>query len=253
MKKHIEGLREMLIKEIGEVFPDLEEKEEYALDCILGENIAPLMDHTILKADTTESHIEKLAGEAEKYGFYSICIPPCYIPKAWEFIKNTDIKICTVIGFPLGFAASEIKAKETKEAVEKGASEVDMVINIGWLKSKKWKQVKEDIESVVRAANGKALVKVILETAALTTDEKIIACLLAQWGRADFVKTSTGFGGGGASVEDILLMKEVVGNTMGIKASGGIKSYYIARKMIEAGACRLGTSASIDIVEKREC
>lgn len=207
-----------------------------------------MIDHTILKADATEEDILRVIEEAKKYHFYSVCINPTWVALAAEKLQSEPVAVCTVIGFPLGANTSEVKAYETTDAINNGADEVDMVINIGALKSGQFKKVQQDIEAVVKAAKDKALVKVIIETALLTNEEIVKACELAKAAGADFVKTSTGFSTGGAKVEDVRLMRETVGPNMGVKASGGIHTEAEAMAMVEAGATRLGTSASIAIV-----
>lgn len=206
------------------------------------------IDHTILKPDATQAQIQALIDEAKDYQFASVCINPTWVSYAHEQLQNSDVKVCTVIGFPLGANTSAVKAFETKDAVQNGADEVDMVINVGELKSGHEEVVFNDIKAVVDAS-GDACVKVIIETCLLTDDEKVKACQLAKKAGADFVKTSTGFSTGGATVEDIRLMRQTVGDDMGVKASGGIHSYDEAVAMIEAGATRIGASASIAIVE----
>ena len=217
--------------------------------------LAKMIDHTILKANATQSDIEKLCNEAKKYNFASVCVNPYWVPLASDLLKNSTVKVCTVIGFPLGATSSESKAYETEIAILQGADEVDMVINVGAIKNNKTDIVENDILSVVNSArktgktqNKNIIVKVILETCYLTKDEIKNACLCAKNAGADFVKTSTGFGTGGATVEDVSLMKETVGSSMEVKASGGIRDYETAIKMINAGASRLGTSSGISIV-----
>ena len=211
--------------------------------------IAKMIDHTILKAEATESEIIKLCKEAIHYDFASVCVNPSMVPVAAKELKGTHVKVCTVIGFPLGATTTEVKVFETKDVIEKGATEVDMVINVGKLKERNLEYVKNDIKAVVEAAKGKALTKVIIETCLLTEEEKIIACKLSKEAGSDFVKTSTGFSTGGATVEDIKLMRETVGPEMGVKASGGVRSKKDALAMIENGATRIGASASISISE----
>ncbi|MTD40032.1 deoxyribose-phosphate aldolase [Erwinia sp. CPCC 100877] len=208
-----------------------------------------MIDHTILKADATEADVLRIIEEAKKYNFFSVCINPCWVPLAKEELTGTDVAVCTVIGFPLGANTSEVKAYEAADAITNGATEVDMVINVGALKSKQYKKVLKDIQAVVEAAKDKALVKVIIETALLTDEEKVKACELAKEAGADFVKTSTGFSTGGATVADVALMRQTVGPDMGVKASGGIHNEQEARAMIEAGATRIGTSAGVAIME----
>lgn len=207
-----------------------------------------MIDHTILKADAAEEDVLRIIEEAKKYHFYSVCINPTWVSLAAEKLQGEPVAVCTVIGFPLGANTSEVKAYETTDAINNGADEVDMVINIGALKSGQFKKVQQDIEAVVNAAKDKALVKVIIETALLTKEEIVKACELAQAAGADFVKTSTGFSTAGAQVDDVRLMRETVGPEMGVKASGGIHTEAEAMAMVEAGATRLGTSASIAIV-----
>lgn len=212
-------------------------------------SLAKYIDHTLLKADATEKQIKELCEEAVTYSFASVCINPTNVALAAKFTKNSSVKVCTVIGFPLGATTPTVKAIETRDAIANGAEEIDMVINVGALKSGNDARVREDIEAVVAAAKGKAIVKVILETALLTKEEIVKGCLLSKMANANFVKTSTGFSTAGATTEDIRLMRETVGPTMGVKASGGIRSKEIAEKMIAAGATRIGASASIAIVK----
>lgn len=213
------------------------------------DELAKMIDHTILKPEAGSGEVKKICEEAAKYGFASVCINPCNVDLASKLLKGSSVKVCTVIGFPLGANTSTVKAFEAKEAVENGAHEVDMVINIGRLKDKDYDYVKNDIKAVVESVLKKALVKVIIETCLLTDDEKVIACKLAKEAGADFVKTSTGFSKSGAKAEDIKLMRETVGKEMGVKASGGVRTYADAVKMVEAGATRIGASASIAICE----
>ena len=207
-----------------------------------------MMDHTILKADATEQDVLQVIEEAKEYHFYSVCINPAWVKLAAEKLVGEPVAVCTVIGFPLGANTSEVKAYETTDAINNGADEVDMVINVGALKSAQYKKVQQDIEAVVAAAKDRALVKVIIETALLTKEEIVKACELAQAAGADFVKSSTGFSTSGAAAADVKLMRETVGSSMGVKASGGIHSAQEAMAMIEAGANRLGTSASVAII-----
>ncbi|USG99601.1 deoxyribose-phosphate aldolase [Thermococcus argininiproducens] len=213
-------------------------------------NIAKYIDHTNLKSYATKEDIIKLCEEAKKYGFYAVCVNPYRVKLAKEHLKGTDIKVASVIGFPLGATPTEVKVFEAKKALENGADELDMVINIGALKDKDYEYVKKDIEDVVKVAheNG-AIVKVIIETCYLTEEEKEIACKLAVEAGADFVKTSTGFGTGGATIEDVKLMRKIVGEKVGVKAAGGIRTYKQAIEMIRAGANRIGTSSGVKIVE----
>lgn len=211
--------------------------------------INQMIDHTILKADATQEDVARIVAEAKEYNFFSVCINPCWVAFAKEQLMNTSVAVCTVIGFPLGANTSEVKAYEAADAINNGATEVDMVINIGALKSMQYKKVLKDIQAVVEAAKDRALVKVIIETALLTEAEKIKACELAKEAGADFVKTSTGFSTSGAAVEDIALMRQTVGPEMGVKASGGIHNQAQAEAMIAAGATRIGTSAGVAIMQ----
>lgn len=216
----------------------------------MAKNIARMIDHTLLKADATQQMIVTLAEEAKEHQFASVCVNPVWVKTASDILKEApEVKVCTVIGFPLGAATSESKAFETKNAIENGAEEVDMVINIGALKAKQYETVENDIKTVVEAAKGKALVKVIIETSLLTNAEKEMACKLAVEAGADFVKTSTGFSTGGATIEDVALMRKTVGPTVGVKASGGVKNLQDAKAMIEAGATRIGASSGVAIVK----
>lgn len=213
------------------------------------EEIARMIDHTSLKPEATEAQIRVLCEEAKKYNFASVCVNPVQVSLAAELLKGTEVKVCTVIGFPLGANTSTVKAFEASEAIKQGALEVDMVINVGKLKDKNYDFVKADIKAVVEAAKGKALTKVILETCLLTEEEKVIACKLSKEVGADFVKTSTGFNKAGATEEDIKLMRATVGDSMGVKASGGVRTNADAIAMINAGASRIGASSSIAICE----
>ncbi len=213
-------------------------------------NLAELIDHTLLKPDATKQEIIKLCEEARKYKFASVCVNPTNVALSRDLLAGSPVKVCTVVGFPLGADTSVTKAMETRDAVANGADEIDMVINVGALKAGDYNLVLHDIKSVVEAAGGR-LVKVILETALLNREEKIKACELSKEAGADFVKTSTGFGPGGATAEDIALMREVVGKYMGVKASGGIRDYKKTMEMVKAGATRIGASASVAIVENK--
>jgi deoxyribose-phosphate aldolase len=206
------------------------------------------MDHTILKADTPKSEVLRIIEEAKKYHFYSVCVNPVWVSLAAEELKGEPVSVCTVIGFPLGASTTATKVFETEDAIKNGADEVDMVISVGQLKSGDYEAVQNDIAGVVTAAKDRALVKVILETCLLTDEEIVKACELAKAAGADFVKTSTGFSTGGADVNDVRLMRETVGPEMGVKASGGIHNEAQALVMVEAGASRLGTSASVAII-----
>ncbi|MDN3955094.1 deoxyribose-phosphate aldolase [Sporolactobacillus laevolacticus] len=211
-------------------------------------DLAKYIDHTALKPETTEADILKLTDEAKKFGFASVCVNPCWVALAADQLKESDVDVCTVIGFPLGASTPEVKAFETKDAIDKGADEVDMVINIGTLKSGQEELVEADIRAVVEAAAKRALVKVIIEACLLTEDEKVRACQLAVRAGADFVKTSTGFSTGGATPEDVALMRKTVGKNIGVKAAGGIHSKAEAEAMIAAGATRIGASSGVKII-----
>ena len=212
-------------------------------------DLTKYIDHTLLKTDARKADLDKLLSEAKAYGFASVCVSPIWVSYAAEQLKGSGVKTCTVIGFPQGAAPSEVKAFETKKAIADGAEEVDMVIPGGRLKDRDLDYVRNDIRSVAEAAKGKALTKVIIETCLLTDEEKRIACRLAKEAGADFVKTSTGFSTGGATVEDVKLMRETVGSELGVKASGGVRSRADAEAMIVAGASRLGTSSGVKIIE----
>ncbi len=212
--------------------------------------LSHMIDHTLLKADATQDEIARLCYEARKHDFASVCVNPSYVKLCAELLEDTDVLVCTVVGFPLGATSTEAKTFETQKAVRDGATEVDMVINVGALKSRDYEVVEGDIASIARACHaGGAILKVIIEAALLTDEEKVAACQLAKVAGADFVKTSTGFGPGGATPEDVALMRQVVGSGMGVKAAGGIKTTADAKRMIEAGASRIGASASIKIVQ----
>lgn len=210
--------------------------------------LAKCIDHTLLKPEASLEQIEALCKEAVEYKFASVCVNPSYIEYVATKLTGSGVAPCCVIGFPLGATNPEVKAFESKMAVKSGAAEIDMVVNVGAIKSKDWNLVYDDIDAVVKAAKGKAHVKVIIETCLLTDEEKIKACETAKSAGADFVKTSTGFSTGGATVEDVRLMRSTVGPKMGVKASGGIRDFETAIAMLEAGATRLGTSSGIKII-----
>jgi deoxyribose-phosphate aldolase len=216
---------------VGEVPPDL----------------AGMIDHTMLKADATAEDLRQLCAEAKRFQFASVCVNSSNVARATAHLQGTGVMVCAVVGFPLGAMAAGAKAYEARDAVRAGAQEIDMVINLGALKGQEYATVLEDIRGVVEAARP-ARVKVIIEAGALTLEEKVVACTLAKRGGAHFVKTSTGFGAGGATVEDVALMRRLVGNELGVKASGGIRTREDAEKMVAAGATRLGASASVVIV-----
>lgn len=212
-------------------------------------NINKMIDHTLLKPEATKEMIENLCKEAKEYDFKSVCVNPYWVSTAYEELRDSDVLVCTVVGFPLGATTKETKFFETDFAVQEGADEIDMVINVGALKSKQYDVVLEDIKSVVQAANGRT-VKVIIETCLLSDEEKVKACELSMEAGANFVKTSTGFSTAGAKVEDVELMKSIVGDNLEVKASGGIRDLDTAIKMIEAGATRLGVSAGVQIIKE---
>lgn len=214
---------------------------------ITGRMIADMIDHTLLKADATKEQILKICEEARENKFASVCVNPAWVSTVAEALRGSSVKVCTVIGFPLGATTSFAKAAETRDAVANGADEVDMVINVGFLKGHMDKEVLEDVKAVVNAAGGK-LVKVIIEAAMLTDEEVVRACKLSVEGGTDFVKTSTGFGPGGATVHHVALMRETVGKDIGVKASGGIRDFAFAKDLVKAGANRIGASASIKIL-----
>jgi len=213
-------------------------------------NLAKMIDHTLLKPDATQQEIAQLCFEARKYGFASVCVNPTWVSLCAQLLKGSDVKVCTVIGFPLGATSSETKAFETETAIRQGATEIDMVINIGAVKARDLATVANDIRGVVRVAHARGIiVKVIIETALLTDEEKTLACLTSKEAGADFVKTSTGFAGGGATVHDVELMRRAVGPQMGVKASGGVRTYEDAASLIKAGATRIGASAGVKIIQ----
>lgn len=212
--------------------------------------LAGFIDHTLLKPDATADKIAQLCFEAKKYHFASVCVNPTHVKLCADLLRGTDVKVCTVIGFPLGATSTEVKVFETNNALENGATEIDMVMNIGALKAGDNELVAHDIHEVVETAHAAgAILKVIIETALLTDEEKVVACLLAKEAGADYVKTSTGFSGGGATVHDVALMRRTVGPELGVKASGGIHSHEEAEQMIAAGATRIGASAGVKIIQ----
>ena len=213
-------------------------------------NYAAMIDHTLLKPEATKEQVRTICEEAVKYGFHSVCVNSSFVYYCASLLKNTDVKVCTVIGFPLGAMSTAGKAAEAKAAVADGAGELDMVIHVGMIKSGDWDYVRQDIASVVEAADGQALVKVILETCLLTDEEKEKACRICLEAGADYVKTSTGFSSGGATVEDVALMRRTVGDNAGVKASGGIRTLADVKAMTRAGASRIGASAGIAIVKE---
>jgi deoxyribose-phosphate aldolase len=217
----------------------------------IGADVAKLIDHTLLKPEASQDQIAQLCYEAGKYGFAAVCVNPTHVKLCSQLLRGTQVHVCTVVGFPLGATPPEVKAYEAQQAIDDGATEVDMVINIGALKSKDYALVERDIAMVARACHaGGAILKVIIEAALLTDEEKVIACQLSKAAGADYVKTSTGFGPGGATAHDVALMRRAVGPGLGVKAAGGIKSFEDAKEMVAAGATRIGASAGIKIVQE---
>jgi deoxyribose-phosphate aldolase len=213
-------------------------------------SLAKMIDHTVLKADASQDQIAQLCFEARKYGFASVCVNPSYVKLCSELLHGSGVDVCTVIGFPLGATSTDAKVFEAQQAIREGATELDMVINVGALKSRDYELLERDIASLARVCHaGNAILKVIIEAALLTDEEKVIACHLAKIAEADFVKTSTGFGPGGATPADVALMRRVVGPDMGVKAAGGIRTHEDAQQMIAAGASRIGASASVRIIQ----
>lgn len=213
------------------------------------DNLERMIDHTLLKAEATEADIQGLCLEAKDHNFKSVCINPDWVKYASDLLRGTEVEVCTVIGFPLGANKTVTKVFEAQEAVKAGATEVDMVINVGRLRSEDFGYVYDDIAEVVKAVRGKAVVKVIIETCLLSRNEKIRSCEISKRAGADFVKTSTGFSTGGATIEDVKLMRSTVGPDMGVKASGGVRSAEDAKNMIDAGATRIGTSNGVKLLE----
>ncbi len=217
----------------------------------VGPEIARMIDHTLLKPDATQDQIAQLCYEARKHGFAAVCVNPSYVKLCSQLLKGSPVHVCTVVGFPLGATPPEVKAYEAQQAIDDGATEVDMVINIGALKSKDYALVERDIANVARACHaGGAILKVIIEAALLSDELKVVACQLAKTAGADYVKTSTGFGPGGATAYDVELMRRTVGPEMGIKAAGGIRTYQDVRAMVAAGATRIGASAGVKIMQE---
>jgi deoxyribose-phosphate aldolase len=212
-----------------------------------------MIDHTLLRPEASQDQIAQLCFEARKHGFASVCVNPTHVRLCADLLKGSGVPVCTVIGFPLGATPTDVKVFEAQQAIRDGASELDMVINVGALKSRDYELVERDIASIARACHaGNAILKVIIEAALLTDEEKVVACQLAKVAGADFVKTSTGFGPGGATPEDVALMRRVVGPSIGVKAAGGIRTYADAQRMIAAGASRIGASASVKILQEAE-
>lgn len=244
-------VNEIIQNAVREVLKQMNEKGETVTnsDAPAPASMAKYIDHTLLKPNANLNDIKKLCDEAKENRFASICINTGYASYAAEQLSGSGVTLCVVVGFPLGACSTETKVYETLDAIRKGAREIDMVINVGMLKSRNLDFVLDDIRAVVKAASGSAIVKVIIETCLLTNEEKVIACQLSKQAGAAFVKTSTGFSTGGATVEDVKLMRETVGPHMGVKASGGVKNYDDAVAMIKAGANRLGTSSGVSIVK----
>ena len=215
-------------------------------------SIAAYIDHTLLKQDAAAPQIDRLCAEAAQYHFASVCVNPWYVPRCVKHLQGTGVKVCTVVGFPLGATTTESKVFETLQAVRSGAEEIDMVMNVCAMKSGNTRAIEQEIQALAAALEGHAILKVILETCLLTEEEKILACQIAKRAGADFVKTSTGFSTGGATVADVALMRRTVGPEMGVKAAGGIRDYATAKAMLDAGATRIGASAGIAIVQQEQ-
>lgn len=215
-------------------------------------SIAAYIDHTLLKQDATIQQIDRLCAEAAEYHFASVCVNPWYVPRCVKNLEGSGVKVCTVVGFPLGATTLETKVFETLQAVKSGAKEIDMVINVCAMKSGNTKAIEQEIQALAAAVEGAAILKVIIEACLLTDEEKVLACQIAKRAGADYVKTSTGFSTGGATVSDVALMRKTVGPEMGVKAAGGIRDYATAKSMIEAGASRIGASAGIAIVQQEQ-
>ena len=242
-----------IIKQVTEeVYKRLGEQPQAAETEFSAASMAQYIDHTILKPAASIEDVRKICDEAKKYKFASVCVNPSYIRFVADALSGSGVTPCCVVGFPLGACTPEAKANEAGDAAVNGAKEVDMVINVGAIKSNDWALVKRDIEGVVDATRGRAIVKVIIETCLLTDEEKVKACTVSKLAGAHFVKTSTGFSTGGATIADVKLMRQTVGDSMGVKASGGIKDYKTAVAMVKAGASRLGTSSGVDIVMAKD-
>ena len=215
-------------------------------------SIAAYIDHTLLKQDAAAPQIDRLCAEAAQYHFASVCVNPWYVPRCVKHLQGTGVKVCTVVGFPLGATTTESKVFETLQAVKSGAEEIDMVMNVCAMKSGNTRAIEQEIQALAAAVEGHAILKVILETCLLTEEEKILACQIAKRAGADYVKTSTGFSTGGATVADVALMRRTVGPEIGVKAAGGIRDYATAKAMLDAGATRIGASAGIAIVQQEQ-
>lgn len=216
------------------------------------DELAPCIDHTLLRPEATDADVARLCREAAEYRFASVCVNPVHVAPAWSLLSGTGVAVCTVVGFPLGASTTEVKVFEARQAVQHGAREIDMVIHVGALKSRSFAAVENDVRRVAEACGEAALLKVIIEAALLSDEEKVQACALAKLGGADFVKTSTGFGPGGATIADVELMRRTVGDDLGVKAAGGIRDRETAERMIRAGADRIGASASVKIMRERD-
>ncbi len=240
---------EMLPRNIGVMLTDTEFCNEWKKNITAPELVAEYIDHTMLKADISLSEIDQVCAEAKRHSFARVCLPPTYVARAAQNLENTDVKICTVVGFPLGYHSSKAKLAETYEAIAQGADEIDMVQNISFLKNQNYQDCFDDIKAIADICHAKERVlKVILETSYLNQNQKILASLIAKAAGADFIKTSTGFSSNGANIEDIGLMRIIMGNDKGVKASGGIRDFATAKAMLENGANRLGCSASLAII-----
>lgn len=243
------AIPEKILKKIAEIVSQKTKEINEDVSDYLNINIAQMIDHTMLNPNATIEDIKKLCNEAIQYKFHAVCVNPVYIPICKDLLNDSSIRLCTVISFPLGGNTHATKSFEAKNAELMGVDEVDMVINIGALKDRNIKSLREDISSVIDSTSKKVVKKVILENAYLTMEEKMIGCLIAKDAGADFVKTSTGFGPSGATIEDVTLMRFVVGEDMGVKAAGGIRDYITAIKMLKAGANRIGASSSVKILQ----
>lgn len=243
---------QVCVDRVGQIVSAGAERVSAGLGAIPADRrLAGMIDHTLLKPDATPDQIAQLCFEARKHGFASVCVNPAHAKLAAELLKGSAVKVCTVVGFPLGATPPEVKAFEAQKAMDEGATEIDMVINIGAIKARDYETAARDVRAVVRVCRASnALLKVIIEAALLSDEEKVAACLIAKATGADFVKTSTGFGPGGATVADVALMRRVVGPAMGVKAAGGIKSLADAESMVAAGATRIGASAGVRILQE---
>jgi len=249
-KELIDKITKEVMSRLNEktIVQDSAKKESNPKSFLSPIELAGYIDHTLLKPESTKAQFDKLCEEALKYKFFSVCVNSSWVPYVTKKLRGTGIKICAVVGFPLGAMDSRSKAFEARNAIDAGANELDMVINVGALKSKDYKFVEEDIRAIKRVCRSNTILKVIIETSLLTDDEKVIACEISKKADADFVKTSTGFMGGGATVADIMLMRRIVGPKIGVKASGGVKDYNQAVALIQAGANRIGCGSSVAVI-----